>query len=86
MFKWVAQPLSGVNDSCRFDRFHCSWRPCDSGSCLPRNVGDVLRGVATGSLSLGCRLRSAAKRNLGQPDDISSLALVLDIVLEMLVQ
>ena len=47
---------------------------CDSGSCLPRNVGDVLRGAATGSLSLGSRLRSAATRNLGQPDDFSSLA------------
>ena len=35
----------------------------------------VLRGVATGSLSLGSRLRSTATRNLGQPDNLSSLAL-----------
>ena len=29
------------------------------------NVGDVLRGVVTGSLSLGSRFRSAATRNFG---------------------
>ena len=36
---------------------------------------DVLRCVVTCSLSLGCRSRSAATRNLGQPDDLSPLAL-----------
>ena len=76
MFKWVARPRRGIHDlCCRLSSFHCSCRPTYSGSCLPRNVGDVLRGAATGSLSLGCRLRSAATRNLGQPDDLSSLAL-----------
>ena len=76
MLQWVARPRRVICDlSDRLRIAHCSCRPRHSGSCCPRNLGGVLRVGATDSLSLGSRLRSAATRNLGKPDDLSSLTL-----------
>ena len=76
MLQWVARPRRVMCDlSDRLRIAHCSCRLRHSGSCYPRNLGGVLRVGATDSLSLGSRLRSAATRNLGKPDDLSSLTL-----------